>query len=233
MPLYFLAYFRESSPAAYWMPTSRHLSSSYTKALLPSLLIGYLLPTILTYLPFVDPDQEIHQILIALWQPCPAFVSLLLVTISTAYGERPTTSQETDSTARNNMKHLHRVYTTSFMVSAAAHVLTIMACRSSSDPSVSFFKTIVRVPVGRYSISMVEGLRYMFQVDFWILFSAPVMAVYLNFWQLKRMGKINMSLNGIIIRMAVALVFVGPGATVVGGWYICEDVTTEKDKRQI
>jgi hypothetical protein len=181
------------------------------------------------YLPSSDPGLEIHQALIAFWQPCPAFVNLLLVVISAVYG-RLATSKESTSTPQSNMRYLRGVYSISFIVSAAVHLGTIYACLSSTDGSVSLMHTLVRVPVDGYSISMTEGLRYIFQVDFWFVFTACVTAAYLALADLKKMGKIDMSLSNIIIRMAVAVVCVGPGATVAGAWYIREQIMADKYK---
>ena len=79
---------------------------------------------------------------------------------------------------------------------------------------------------------MTQGLRYIFQVDFWFFFTACVIGAYLALWDLKKMGKVDMSQSNIIVRMAIALVCIGPGATVAGVWHIREQIMSEKDEKR-
>jgi len=230
IPLYYLAYMRESAQKDYWSPASRQVSTSYARALLPSLVIGYLLPTILMYLPFSDPDLRVTQGLIALWQPTPLIVNLLLFVISAAYGNEPATSKKAASPPPGDIKYLNRLYLTCFSVSAIAHVGTIFVCLSSTHPQMSLTRALVRVPTNDL-MSMTGGLHYIFQVDFWIIFTAAVTGAYLALWDLKRIGKTDLSLRNAAAGMAMAVICVGPAATVTGVWYIREHIMAQKDKR--
>lgn len=221
---------RESARKDYWSPASRQVSASYAKALLPSLVIGYLLPTILMYLPFSDPDLSVTQGLVALWQPTPLIVNLLLFVISIAYGKEPATSKKAASPPLNDIKYLNRLYLTCFTVSAIVHVGTIFVCLSSTHPQMSLTHALVRVPVSD-RMSMTGGLHYIFQVDFGIIFAAAVAGAYLTLWDLKRMGKTDLSLSNAAAGMAMAVICVGPAATVAGVWYLREHVMAQNDER--
>jgi hypothetical protein len=221
---------RESAQKDYWSPASRQVTTSYAKALLPSLVIGYLLPTILMYLPFSDPGLSVTQGLVALWQFTPLIVNLLLLIISTAYGKEPAASKKAASQPLDDMKYLNRLYLTCFTVSAIVHVGIISVCLSSTHPQVSLTHALVRVPVSN-RMSMAGGLHYIFQVDFWIIFTAAVTGAYLTLWDLKRIGKTDLSLSSAAAGMAMAVICVGPASTVAGVWYIREHVLAQKDER--
>ena len=80
-------------------------------------------------------------------------------------------------------------------------------------------------------MSMTGGLHYIFQVDFWIIFTAAVTGAYLTLWDLKRIGKTDLSLSNAAAGMAIAVICVGPAATVAGVWYIREHIMAQKDKK--
>lgn len=69
IPLYYLASMIPSSRASYWSPTARAVSISYARALLPSLFVGFLIPTALIYMPYGNLSTT--QGYVALWQPSP------------------------------------------------------------------------------------------------------------------------------------------------------------------
>lgn len=209
---------------------SRQVTTSYAKALLPSLVIGYLLPTIAMYLPFSDPDLSVTQGLVALWQFTPLIVNLLLFVISAAYGKEPATSKKAASPPSDDVKYLNRLYLTCFTVAAMAHVGTIVMCLLSTHPQMALVYALFRVPVSN-RLSMVGGLLYIFQVDFWIIFTAAVAGAYLALWDLKRIGFTDLSLSKAAVVMMVGVVFVGPAATVVGVWYMREHVMVQNDKK--
>lgn len=229
IPFYYLSYLRESAQKDYWSPESRHVQTGYAKALLPSLIIGYLLPTILMYLPFSDPDLSLTQILVALWQPSPLFVNLFLLTVSTALGNEPASSEKATFQPPNDIKYLNSLYIISFTVAAMAHFSTVFTCLSSAHPEISLTRTLVRVPL-RERMAMPEALHFIFQVDFWIIFTVSLTAAYISLWDLKRMGKTDLSLINAATSMLVAVICVGPGATIAGVWYMREQMMIQKEK---
>lgn len=182
------------------------------------------------YLPFSDPDLSITQAIVALWQPTPLIVNLLIYTISTVYGKGPVTSKKVTSAPPDDLKYLNRVYLTCFAVTAVTHFGIILQCLSSADPHMSLTYALGRVPVSD-QMSMTEGLHYIFQADFWIIFTAALAGTYLTLWDLQRIGKTDLSLTYFAAGMTVAVIFVGPAATIAGVWYIREQILARKDKR--
>jgi len=225
IPLYYLAYMRESSHADYWLPASRRVRLPYAKALLPSLFVGYLLPTILMYLPFPDPGLYITQGLVAFWQITPFVVNLLLFCIPLVLGS----STKSASPDQSDIKYLDRLYITCFIVTATAHVGTIVWCVLST-PSISLIHALVRVPT-EDGFSMTGALHYIFQADYWIIFAAAVAGAFLTLWDLKRIGRMDSSLSKAAAGMALSIVCFGPAATVAGVWYVREHIMAEKSKK--
>jgi hypothetical protein len=217
----------ESSQKDYWSPAATHVTASYAKALLPSLIIGYLLPTILMYLPF---DLYVTQGLIAFWQITPLVVNLLLFVISTAYGNGPAASKKAASPAPNNIKHLDRLYITCMAVSAITYIGTVLTCLLSTDPHISLIPALLSVPASDRK-SMAGAFHYIFQVDYWTIYAAVVAGAYLSLWDLKRTGQTNLSLKNAAVGMGIAVIFVGPAATVAGVWYVREHIMAQKDKK--
>ena len=229
IPLYYLAYTWESAHKDYWSPASRHVSTSYAKALLPSLLIGYLLPTILMYLPFPDPDLRITQALIVLWQFSPLLVNLLLWQSSMVHGKDTIPSTKHHPSFTDDLKYLDRLYITCFIISAIAHVSTILTCLYST-PQISLTATLLQVPTTK-RLSLSGGLHYVFQVDFLIIFLAALAGSFLTLWDLKRTGQSDLSLLKSAVAMLAGVACVGPAAVVSGVWYIREHIMDTKEKR--
>src|SRR3954451_17944183 len=109
----------ESSRKEYWSPAARHIPVAYAKALLPALVLGYLIPTIAVYIPFSDPNMYLTQGLVALWQPTPFFVNLLLFVFTSFSGKSASESKSVNKRAET--MYLNRISLTLFAVSAITH----------------------------------------------------------------------------------------------------------------
>ncbi|PVH78698.1 hypothetical protein DL98DRAFT_421668 [Cadophora sp. DSE1049] len=229
IPLWYLLFFRNSTRETSWTPASRRVDSAYAKALLPSLVLGYLVPTVAIYAPFPDPGFKIRQALIAFWQPCPLYVNLLLVVISTAI--RKNEPVVTVNKSETSLKYLHRLYITNFAVSAVVHVITMVLCISAKVPQVNFVHSLIRVPVAD-RLTMLGCLHYIFQVDGLIILGTALAAAWGVMWDLKHLGKADISTGEIAFQMAVATVLFGPAATVSGVWLLREHMLAEKDVKK-
>ncbi|KAF2488538.1 hypothetical protein BU16DRAFT_545529 [Lophium mytilinum] len=231
IPLYYLFYIRESSQLDYWSPISQRIPTSYAKALLPSLIIGYILPTFFMYLPFPDPGLNITQGTIALWQVSPIIVNVLLFFISTTMGKEPATPKATASQSPGTLKYLDLIYITCFAITASTHIAVVTICLLSSSPQMSLKHALWRVPLGN-EIAMSEALHYIFQVDFQIIFTAMVAGSFLTLWDLKRVGRMDISLASAATMMTMGVLCVGPAATAIAVSYVREGMLAVKNKRR-
>ncbi|KAH7304847.1 hypothetical protein BKA65DRAFT_544088 [Rhexocercosporidium sp. MPI-PUGE-AT-0058] len=229
IPLWYVLFFRNSAKESTWSPASRLLDTSYAKALLPALVLGYLLPTLAIYIPFPDPGLKIHQALIAFWQPCPIYVNALLVIISKAIGNEQASPNINKS--QTNLKHLHRVYITAFAVCATVHIVTMVLCISAKVPQISFVHAFLRVPL-EDRFTMAGCLHYIFQVDGLIIFAAALASAWGAMWDLKHLGKADLSTGEIAFQMTVTTVLFGPAATVAGVWLLREHMLADKSTKK-
>jgi hypothetical protein len=236
VPLYCLAYQSVSSGKDYWLPASRAVPTAYAQALLPSLVLGYLLPTILIYLPY--GNVFVTQGYVALWQPVPILVNILLLVFSPTYSigqpkAKTTSSEATGST--DDVKYLNRVYILSFVVGAVAHWAAIAICFLSSDPNLSFthaFWPRKDLWIGKnINPSMSEGLLHIFQMDFWIIFLSSLVWAYLAVLDINRIsGRSFVPAPKALVVMALNTVLFGPAATVAAIWYSRESTLAHLQK---
>ncbi|EXJ70237.1 uncharacterized protein A1O5_06305 [Cladophialophora psammophila CBS 110553] len=237
VPIYYLAYLYDTSSSNYWTK-SRHVSLPYAKALLPSLVIGYLIPTALMFLPYSAPDLWTTQAMVALWQPCPGYVDALLWLLSKVYShagssqghaaaaaqqakhEKASSTQEAD-----DVRYLNTVYTVSFAVAALSHVAVVLTCLFSSDSQHSFEHMFLPPSAGEVQLSLVQGIHGIFQADFWIIFAASAVWAYLAIWDLKRVGlKKDINLGTALVGLVLGCVALGPAATITLVWWWREGV---------
>ncbi|KAH9210150.1 hypothetical protein DL95DRAFT_393691 [Leptodontidium sp. 2 PMI_412] len=229
IPLWYVLFFRNSAKESNWLPASRLLDTSYAKALLPALILGYLVPTLAMYIPFPDPGLRIHQALIAFWQPCPLYVNALLSIISKAIGKEEPAPKINKS--QTNLKYLHRVYITGFAVSATVHILTMVLCISAKVPQVSFVHAFLRVPL-EDRLTMTGCLHYIFQVDGLLIYVAALAAAWGVMWDLKHLGKEDVSTGEIAFQMIVTTILFGPASTVSGVWLLREHMMADKGMKK-
>jgi hypothetical protein len=130
IPLYYLAYAVISQNDSY-LTQGRALERGQAKALLPALVIGYLVPTIALYIPWGDAD--VTQNLTALWQVSPAIPNLLLPLFSSFAAS----GANSDSERAGDVKYLKRIYLAIGIVSMVTQFATFYVCLTSDNPELT------------------------------------------------------------------------------------------------
>lgn len=181
------------------------------KALIPALLIGYVVPTTLMYLPFLGIETQ--QFMVALWQPAPLFVNGLWAVGSwiSAGTERP------EQNKKNSEKYVKAVYLLSGVVSAIVHLGVMWTCLTSDNPAVNLGEVLV--PVERSTWGMATSLLFVFQVDFWVIMAAGLVAAWVVVWDVHHLGLADVGTGKIVAVTIVVAVVLGPGAAISGVWY--------------
>jgi hypothetical protein len=225
------------------MPSSRTVSLSYAKAILPALFIGYLIPTIAIYLPYKDDNttKDTTQLFVAVWQTCPLYVNAILAIISTFISSG---SSPKKLTTTSDLPYLHWVYGTIIVTGLVVHLGTIASfLKVTDDPNYTFRHafllaiddTFFSVPrdLGNFPTAMLK----IFQWDFWVIFAASLVWAWQGLWDLNRVGLAKVNLTVAAITISLGSVLLGP-ATVLGVvWYYREekmantDAIKEKSKR--
>ncbi|KAF7537311.1 hypothetical protein G7054_g3848 [Neopestalotiopsis clavispora] len=222
IPLYYLAYAVISRNDSY-LSEGRALPLGQAKALLPALVIGYLVPTIALYIPWGDAD--ITQNLTALWQVSPAIPNLLLPLFSSF-----APSGGSDSKKPADVKYLKRIYLAIGIVSMVTQFATFYVCLTSDNPQLTL--SYVFLPnKSMWKESTVLGLHYIFQWDLWVIYVSSLVFCYLVVADTVRYanGKFTTYDNTMsIINITLFSVLLGPATTMAMGWNWREDWLVKK-----
>ncbi|XXH03897.1 hypothetical protein Hte_010305 [Hypoxylon texense] len=219
VPLYCALYVVTSGGDEYHY-RGREVPIGYARALLPTVLLGYLLPTVaLWYIPW--DDIKTVQYVTAIWQPFPLFICVLLFVFSVFMSS----SQSAVNKRDGDIPHLKRVYLVAGLVATAVHVHTVYTCVTSSDPRLSL--SYVFLPVrGLWRDSMALGLHYIFQWDFWGAYGASLFWCWLVVYDVQRLliGKPSLvQLIQMVLGIGFVTLIAGPGTAIVAVWYWRED----------
>ncbi|KAF2804993.1 FAD-binding domain-containing protein [Mytilinidion resinicola] len=220
MPFYYIAYTWISDREPYWWALSRFVPIHYAKALLPANIIGYVLPTILMFLPWQDPATI--QNFEALWQLSPMFVPLLTVLFGAVHSWRyPQKDAHLTPYANEepaDLRDLQRIYAVVGVLGTALHWGILFKLLTSTDAALSI--SSVFVPDFRAEKkSLGQGIQALFLADFWGFYLASYVWCCSAVWDLKRVGRTVADVGRAAALILLANVVVGPGAAMAGVWY--------------
>jgi hypothetical protein len=220
MPLYYAAYTWASDAKPYWWPLSREVPAWYARTLLPAIIIGYAVPTVLMFMPWKNPVWI--QNFEAMWQPSPMFVPLLTVIFAKIYCWRypqkknPPTPNARDVPA--DLTYLTRIYVVTGMMGAILHFGVMFQLLTSTDRNHKL-TTVFYPDFGAEKKSLSEGLRSVFMADFWGFYVASYIWCCSAVWDLKRVGRTTVDVGKASALIFLANIVVGPGAALSGVWY--------------
>ncbi|KXH34541.1 hypothetical protein CSIM01_00452 [Colletotrichum simmondsii] len=210
MPLYYAVYTWISDVEPYWWPLRRAVPIHYAKALLPSTLLGYFLPTVLMFLPW--HEAETAQYWETFWQPSPCYVPLITMLLGTIYRwQKPLGEEE---------KRLPRAKDEPTDVAPLKQLYLVTGLLGS--PAVSF--AAVFSPT--YSVSPMpldQAFLNIFVVDFWGFFIASYVWCVGAVWDLRRVGRTDVNVANASFLVLVAHLGLGPGAAMSAVWYWREE----------
>lgn len=216
MPFWYIAYTLFSNAEPYWWPLSRLVPVHYARVLLPAILIGYVVPTVLVFIPW--KDTATIQNFGAFWQVAPMLASLLTFLFSVIYKRvNPPKDSMTPFAAEQpkDMPYLKSIYLFAFLSGVALHFGVMFNILFSGNPEV----TLRSVFLLSEPESLGDGLRNQFAADFWALNIASYGWCVNAIWDIKRVGRTTVDVSKAAIIQLLANVVVGPGAAMVGCWY--------------
>lgn len=222
-----------SSTLEYYSPSARQMNPNYARALVPALVCGYLLPTIIIYIPFTDADLYIRQGLIALWQLSPFIVNFLLVLFSELQGATilPSATKEMRPEEQNS-RHVKMLYRVCLVVSVLSHFALLCYCMILSD---RFEEILVRTFLPQ--LVMLNGstgdiLHHIFQVDFLVIFVSSLLWATSAVDDLRRARRAEVSLARLMVAVALGTVVIGPAATIIAIWWARENkIMTDEEAK--
>lgn len=220
MPLYYSAYTFISDAEPYWWPLSREVPIHHAKALLPAILIGYAVPTVLMFTPWKSPTTI--QNFAALWQVSPMLVPMLTVIFGMIYTrlnvQKGTPKPREADEEFADVPYLKRVYVVVFVLGSMLHVGVISQIWWSADPELTM-ASVFSPDFSATAKSLGEGLRALFMADFWAFWIASYVWCASSVWDLKRVGRTNAHVGKASALIFLANFVVGPGAAMAGTWY--------------
>jgi len=212
LPLYFAMFTWASSKPGYFT-SGREVPTA--KVLLPSLILGYVIPTALMFFPFpFGSDLIAYQNLAAFWQPAPLYPNLLVFLFSLAPGLG---SKQQLARKDADVSHLKLVYLLAGIVSMASHVGLIYVC---SVPGSGLSLSTVLLPDEALRMKdMANGLLWIFQWDFIGTFSAALLWSWLSVVEVGQVAG-QKATGGVVAVGTIGLLTVlgGPGAALAAVW---------------
>ncbi|RYP23211.1 hypothetical protein DL767_008894 [Monosporascus sp. MG133] len=250
VPLFYVAYVAASRDDDAYHRSGRELRPGYARALLPATVLGYLVPTLAMFAHgYWGRNLHVTQALIAFWQPAPLLVDALLAVFASVLPWFPPSSASSSSltpvsraSARappknGDVPHLKRLYLVAGLVSVAAHVGTLYACLSSSDPRLSLRHVFVP-DRSTWRDGPTPGLHWIFQWDWWGIVASSLLWCWVVVADALRLlhGRENVAasrLVGVAVGIVALALVAGPGTAIAAVWSWREDklVMIEEGRR--
>lgn len=217
IPLFYLCYTWTAARTDYWAK-GRELPLARARTLLPAVVLGYLVPTLATWLPLDDLfDLYTRQAMVAFWQVTPLVVNLLWLLFSSLASETHSTTKTRSASA--DIRALSPLYLVSLLVAQASHAAILFLCSTSptSDPSISFsFIFGLRPPVDPL---MHEAIHFIFKVDYWIIAAASVLWCVQAEWELIGLRRTDLTYGAALLGTLAGAVVFGPGTVLSAVWW--------------
>ena len=166
---------------------------SEARALSPAIIVGFVLPSTLLFLLPTSARVPLNtkQILAALWQPFPIYISVGYNILSKANHDIPSSGSVARISETTALPALQRPYLFSGVLSTVAHWVILIPSVFASDPKYNFLQIFVPYPlhaamgaapahVAPYRLS----IRLLFQND-WVTTTIAAFAFF--FWTHSRM----------------------------------------------
>ncbi|ESZ95337.1 hypothetical protein SBOR_4271 [Sclerotinia borealis F-4128] len=211
MPVFYTAYTMFSNAEPYWWPLSRLVPAHYVKVILLSVIVGYILPTILMCVPW--ESQATAHTFEAVWWASPMIASFLTFVVGKILKKviPPPIGTPNAVDEPKDLPYLKSIYLTTFALGVALHITVLSCILFSSNPDVSL--SSVFIP------NATAGLRNYFLVEFWSLYIASFAWSCNAVWDIKRVGRTTIDVGKAAVLLLFANLVVGPGAALVGCWY--------------
>ncbi|GIC87473.1 FAD-dependent oxidoreductase [Aspergillus udagawae] len=227
-PLYIATTLFVSRGSTFFIQPGREVPAA--KFILPALMLGFIVPTMLLFWPFASSGTR--QALIALWQPAPVWISSLTTAFSaaTAVVSR-IIKREANSSADTNsdLPHLRTIYQTTGAIAACFHLSLIIGSLVSSELSL----TSLFIPKNSFAPveSLADGVFVFFQNDFLLVAAAAFLWCLVSIWDLNRSGLSDVDLRVVFCAISGGYAAIGPGATTAAVWFWREGVMSRVPSR--
>ncbi|KAM0281969.1 hypothetical protein ACHAO9_010450 [Fusarium lateritium] len=219
-------------------PTGRAVDVETAKSLIPSVTLGYIIPTVMTL--WATPNVKAWQNWCVIWQFAPPLVNVL-VTATTKVLQRRNPQSSESPKAKSRMERyenkdvpaLKTAYAYAFGVQAVVHIATVLY--GWHHPDISMWDTFFKLPnplQAEWSFTTLASiLTAFFKWDLALTVLSNVGSNLYSIWNLRRLGYVG-TRTAVKAGLSVLAgqVFVGSGATWAGLWYWREDKIASLDR---
>jgi hypothetical protein len=220
-PLYGVASIVTSRKIQYYSPPSRAVRTAISQALLPTLVVGYIIPILLVFYGIT----VISQSMIIFWQLTPIYVVILaeLVARIRNWLQPKTPVDDVRSEFENSdLPYLQMVYGAIFLISAWLHVATVIICNFSSSLSLS--RIFIPQEFFAPTHTIMNDMFTFFQTNLLLCAATLLLWCVTSIWDLYRVGISNVQVFKGSIALIAGYLIVGPGATVAALWHWWEGI---------
>lgn len=220
-PVYYLISLYTSSRLLYTRTSGRAVPTSAARAILPALVLGYILPTLLMFLRY--ESAATHQNFVAFWQPSPVYVSLIAYAIS-SFLSRFDTSDIYDRVFQlKDVTPLRITYGVAFTFTALSHIATLIYILSNA--SLSLANVFANLPSPDAMFHETGSVFDFFKWDMTLFLACTALWSLYSIFELRSNGYIaTVQAVRAALAAVAAQVVVGPAAAYIGVWAWREEV---------
>lgn len=195
------------------------IPSAVTLAITPATLLGYVLPTILMFLPV--SRTEIQQNFVALWQPTPIICAVLTVAFSAIIRRATSGAAAPEPEKKASVTLSYPVYHLLFTTLALFHVTILTFIWCEPDLSINEMLADLPGPFSTWDLGDARSALFIFlRYDMLLYCAALLMYLIYTIWTLQGLGYATRRQAGIAsLAVLAGQILVGPGATYAGVWY--------------
>ena len=222
-PLHYMVSILSHRSVRDFLPFSRPVSKSAARAILPAMMVGYLLPTITVFLPFID--SSLRAKIAASWYLWPVYIGFATLLLSQIY-RRSDISGNSKIEQENGevLVYLRRAYLATCAIAGFAHISTIYMCLRS--PTISLRQ--IFIPHLSATTDSIQELNFnQFRLDMLIFVIASLAWLVFSVGDIIRIGISTVSWFKATMLICLGSVVIGPGGTAAAVWYWREVVSSE------
>ena len=216
-PIYFFMHYICSQISNFKAPDMRLTDLSYTRSVLPAMIIGFYIPH---FLSFLHPSFEVRHNWNWIWQMFPVWTGVIQQVLKRTV--MPNTVE--DDRLKNQSRDLSTIrFTIGACVVLSAGVWIYTLTMSPYSP-ITLFLPQLEAPQEDW----IHMVRIFVQYDELFCFGGALLWLGYLFNDMKHAGMVQQSWISIIAMATLTTVALGPGAAVGLGWLWREDVLAHK-----
>ncbi|KAF2026053.1 hypothetical protein EK21DRAFT_116160 [Setomelanomma holmii] len=198
----------------------RYVPKAIVRPIVPTLFLGYVLPTVLMFVP--SAPNSFKQDLVLEWQFTTILVSILLFASTKMY-EKNEKRSDFDVYTVDDVSHLITAYNITFAFSIAYHALTMaLIMVATGYPVLSIIRLLLSYFYfpAPYPESQEVAIFTFHKLDFLFAFFSGVLYGLYNVYHLRYKALVTKQTAVVICAVfGIAQVVVGPGTAIVGLWW--------------